>query len=470
MSAEPARGDDMTTSDGRPHVGIVGAGILGTVLALRLVQGGARVTVLERAPNLGGLAGSIDFSGHRVDRFYHVIVPSDRRMISLTEELGLTKELSFKPVGVGFFVDGEMHPFNGIGDFLRFPPLSPLGRARLAWFVLYCQLRRDYKALESKPLEAWLARHCGRRVLERIWRPLLDSRFNARHSELPATYLWARTNRMRSAREQGSSGERMGCLRGGHETLIATAAARATELGADVRLGAGVEGLAQEPGGSVTGVIVDGKVEHFDLTIPTLQPPGLRHLLPSALQPLLEAYPKRYLGVVCLILKLKRSLTPYYSINICDPTPITTVVETSHVVGTEHTDGLRLAYLPKYCDPGSPQFAEDDESVYRRYSEMLRRLVPDFGDEDVVDWTVQRAPLVEPVHALGHEPRTAPVWPGVEGLALASASQIYPRLLNGESVVGLAEQVAEEALQRLSQGRGLARNARSGSFLKHELA
>ena len=469
MSREPARAGHVSEPDSRPHVGIVGAGILGTVLALRLAQGGARVTLLERAPNLGGLAGSIDFSGHRIDRFYHVIVPSDLRMIALTEELGLTEELSFNPVGVGFFVDGEMYPFNGIGDFLRFPPLSPLGRARLAWFVLYCQLRRNYKALERKPLEAWLARHCGRRVLERIWRPLLDSRFNAHHSELPATYLWARTNRMRSAREQGSSGERMGSLRGGHETLIATAAARATELGVDVRLGAGVEGLVHEPGGAVTGVMVDGKAEHFDLTIPTLQPPGLKHLLPADLQPLLEAYPKRYLGVVCLILKLKRSLTPYYSINICDPTPITTVVETSHVVGTEHTDGLRLAYLPKYCDPDSPQFAEDDESVYRNYTGMLKRLVPDFSDEDVVDWTVQRAPLVEPVHALGHEPRTAPVWPGVEGLALASASQIYPRLLNGESVVGLAEQVAEEALERLVGMDRPARNAGPDSFVKHEL-
>jgi len=116
-----------------PRIGVVGAGILGTVLALRLAQGGARVTLLERAPTPGGLAGSMDFDGHRVDRFYHVIVPSDERMIALTEELGLGAELHFTPVGAGFFVDGRMHPFNGVGDFLRFPPLSPLGRARLAW-------------------------------------------------------------------------------------------------------------------------------------------------------------------------------------------------------------------------------------------------------------------------------------------------------------------------------------------------
>lgn len=435
----------------RPRIGVVGAGILGTVLSLRLAQGGADVTLLERAPSPGGLAGSMDFGGHRVDRFYHVIVPSDERMIALAEELGLAEELSFTPVGVGFYIDGEMHPFNGIGDFLRFSPLSPLGRARLAWFVLQCQLRRDYGALEQQRLEDWLTRHCGRELVQRIWQPLLDSRFDSAHDELPATYLWARTNRMRSAREGRSAGEKMGCLKGGHERLVLAAAARAEQLGVDVRLGAGVEGLIRGDSGAVEGVRVDGADERFDLTIATLQPPALRHLLPEDLQPLLTAYPSRHLGVVCLVLKLRRSLLPYYSVNICDPTPITTVVETSHVVGTEHTDGLRLAYLPKYCDPSAPEFSEDDRSIYDRFTAMLARLAPDFRHEDVVDWTVQRAPLVEPVHALGHEPRVAPVWPEVEGLGLASASQIYPRLLNGESVLAMAERVAGEALARVEQ-------------------
>jgi protoporphyrinogen oxidase len=465
----------LSVGEERPHVAVVGAGILGTVLALRLAQGGARVTLLERAATPGGLAGSMDFAGHRVDRFYHVVVPSDERMLALADELGLASEVSFTPVGVGFFVDGAMHPFNGVGDFLRFSPLSPLGRARLAWFVAQCQLRRDHAALEDVPLERWLTRHCGREVVRRIWRPLLDSRFDGVHSELPATYLWARTNRMRSARTGGGGGERMGALAGGgHERLVLAAARRARELGVKVRLGAGVEGLVLEGGAGgggdgwagagrggvldgahglsgmrVAGVRIDGAQERFDLTIPTLQPPALRRLLPAALAPLLDAYPERYLGVVCLVLKLRRSLLPYYSVNICDPTPITTVVETSHVVGTAHTDGLRLAYLPKYCAPDAPEFTEDDESVYRRFTAMLARLAPAFDHDDVVAWTVQRAPLVEPVHALGQFPRIAPLWPGVDGLALASASQVYPRLLNGESLVGLAETVAAQALGRL---------------------
>lgn len=434
-----------------PSVGIVGGGILGTVLALRLAQAGLRATLLERGSTLGGLAGAFDFDGHRIDRFYHVVVPSDERMLSLADELGLGSEVRFSPVGVGFFVDGQMHPFNGVGDFLRFSPLSPAGRARLAWFVAQCQLRKDFDGLEDVPLEPWLTRHCGREVVQRLWRPLLDSRFDGEWAELPATYLWARTNRMRSARTTRGGGETMGHVVGGHERLVEAVGERARELGVDVRLGAGVEGLVLGDGGhSVRGVRVDGVDEPFDLTIATLQPPALARLLPPELAHLLGAYPRRYLGVVCLILKLRRSLLPYYSVNICEPTPITTVVETSHVVGTEHTDGLRLAYLPTYCEAGSAAFTADDDVVYRRSTEMLARLAPGFRLEDVVAWTVQRAPLVEPVHALGHHPRTAPLWPGPDGLALASASQVYPRLLNGESVVRLAEEVSGQVVTRLA--------------------
>lgn len=449
--------DQTGPTDGAPSVGVVGGGVLGTVLALRLAQAGARVTLLERAPTLGGLAGAIDFGGHRVDRFYHVVVPSDAAMLSLVDELGLNDEVRFSPVGVGFYIDGEMHPFNGIGDFLRFKPLSPLGRARLGWFVAQCQLRSSYRGLEDVPLKDWLRRHCGRKVVDRIWRPLLDSRFDKSHDDLPATYLWSRTRRMKSARTEQGGGETMGHLIGGHERLINATAARAAEFGVDVRVGAGVEGLALDASGAVRGVRVDGEDLPFDLTIATLQPPALARLLPPAMHGLLEPYPKRFLGVVCLILKVRESLLPYYSVNICDPTPMTTVVETSHVVGTEHTDGLRLIYLPKYCEASAAEHHEPDRAIYDRFTAMLAKMAPNFRHEDVVDWTVQRAPLVEPVHALGTGERVAPLFPpDTEGLALASASQVYPWLLNGDSVIGMAHTAAAAAVDRLGLSAGAA--------------
>jgi protoporphyrinogen oxidase len=440
-------------SDRAPRVGIVGGGVLGVTLALRLAEAGAAVTVLERGPGIGGLAGAFDFGGHEVDRFYHVITPSDRRMIGMAEEVGLGAALRFNPVGAGFFADGAMHDFNGLADLLRFAPLSPPARLRLGWFVAQCQLRGSPERLDGIPLEKWLRRHCGREVVERIWRPLLASRFDGDPSGLPATYLWARTRRMSGAREsKRGGGEAMGHIVGGHQRLLDAMAARARELGVETRVEAPVSGLALAADGAVTGVELEGETLDFDLTIPTLQPPALRHLLPERLRGLLAPYPQRWLGVVCLILKLPRSLLPYYAVNIVEPTPVTSAVETTQVVGTERTEGLHLVYMPKYCAPDAPEQSEDDESVYRRFSDYLARLAPGFSRDEVVDWTVQRAKLVEPVHAMrtdGEALRMAPLWPGVEGLALASNAQIYPHLLNGDSVMGFAEAVARQVGVRL---------------------
>jgi protoporphyrinogen oxidase len=446
-----------------PRVGVVGGGVLGISLALRLAQAGAKVTVVERGPTLGGLAGTMDFGGHQVDRFYHVITPADTRMIAMAEEVGLGDQLRYTPVGAGFFANGEMHDFNGIGDLLRFSPLSPVARLRLGWFVAQCQLRSSYDGLENLPLEIWLRRHCGKQVVERIWKPLLNSRFDSDPSGLPATYLWARTRRMSGARGKGG-GEEMGYIVGGHQRLIDAMVAKAAELGVEARTDAPVTGLATGEDGSITGVELEDETLDFDLTIPTLQPPALRFLLPEQHQGLLAPYPQRWLGCVCVIIKVPRSLLPYYAVNITEPTPVTSAIETTQVLGTDHTDGQHLVYLPKYCDPGAPEQSEDDESIYRRFTDYLARLSPGFSRDEVLDWTVQRAKLVEPVHTLRPkgEARVAPIWPGVKGLALASNAQIYPYLLNGDSVMGFAEGVAGEVAERLGLSGSTADGARKG--------
>jgi protoporphyrinogen oxidase len=45
------------------NVGIIGGGILGMTLALRLQAQGCQTTVIEAAPEIGGLAGSHSIGG-----------------------------------------------------------------------------------------------------------------------------------------------------------------------------------------------------------------------------------------------------------------------------------------------------------------------------------------------------------------------------------------------------------------------
>jgi len=65
------------------HWGILGGGMLGLTLVLRMAQGGQRVTLLEAAPELGGLTAGWSLGDVVWDRYYHVITLSDARLRAL---------------------------------------------------------------------------------------------------------------------------------------------------------------------------------------------------------------------------------------------------------------------------------------------------------------------------------------------------------------------------------------------------
>ncbi len=66
----------MTAPDGQRWA-IVGGGILGMTLALRLAQRGRSVNLIERAEQLGGLASAWRLGDLVWDRHYHVTLLSD---------------------------------------------------------------------------------------------------------------------------------------------------------------------------------------------------------------------------------------------------------------------------------------------------------------------------------------------------------------------------------------------------------
>jgi protoporphyrinogen oxidase len=437
----------------RPAVGIVGGGILGMTAAYRLASAGVAVTLYERSSDLGGLVGAFDFDGRRTDRFYHVVLPTDDRVIGLATELGLGGRFRFRPTGVGFYDDGRLFSMSSLREFLTFPLLPLQSRLRLATFVLRCQLISDHDALDAIQLEEWLQRCCGRRIVERLWRPLLDSKFDGRYSDLPATYLWARTRRMSKTRDSAGR-EIMGWLEGGYETLINALERRIRALGGEIHAGTPVDRLLGDENG-VSGLVVDGKPRTFDSVLCTLAPPQARLLIPPAIADRIPTDGCRYLGVVCVLLRMRQTVSPYYTLNITDRrVPLTTVVETTHVVDPEYVGGS-LLYVTKYLDPDHPDFRRDADDVEREYVGHLRSMFPRFREQDVLASVVQRARIVEPVHTLESVRQGRETFP-VPGLALASTVDVYPETVNGQAVIGVAERVVDELLDRLPAERRAA--------------
>jgi protoporphyrinogen oxidase len=114
----------------RMNMGIIGAGATGLTAAYDLVKDGHEVTILEGADEIGGLAGSITVQGTPLERYYHHIFESDRAMIDLIGELGLSSKLKFHSTKTGIYHDGALHDFSTPVEMLKFAPLTLLDRVR----------------------------------------------------------------------------------------------------------------------------------------------------------------------------------------------------------------------------------------------------------------------------------------------------------------------------------------------------
>jgi protoporphyrinogen oxidase len=434
----------------RPSVGIIGGGLLGLTTAYRLAQAGIAVSVYERDGQLGGLAGTTDLGGIAVDRYYHVVLPTDDRVRSLAAEVGIGDDrFRFATTRVGFYQQGQLTSMSTPRELLTFPGLSAIDRVRLGAFAARCQLKGDYADLEAMSLETWLRKICGDRLWDRLWRPLLDSKFDGAYDDLPATYLWARTRRMSATRDKAAR-EVMGTIDGGYQVLVDALAEKIRGLGGEVLLNTSVQSVPAA-GGRALGVVVDGTLRPHDQVVTTQLRPGLKGLLAPDLERALGADPNRYLGVVCVVARVAKSISPYYALNITDRRiPLTTVVETTHVIDPERAGGT-LLYVPKYVTPDNPDLDRPAAEIKREYLDHVRTMFPALRPSDILAAQVARARIAEPIHTVGaRRPVDADLFPA-PGLATASSAHVYPELVNGQAVLGVAERLTAGLLERVGE-------------------
>ena len=165
----------MTTSHPL-HYGIVGGGLLGLTLALRLIQRGQQITLLEAADQVGGLASAWQLGDFTWDRHYHVTLLSDSHLRGILQELGLDSQIRWVHTRTGFLAAGRLFSLSNIGDFLRFPLLGATHKLRLVYTIRRAAGMHDWQALEHVPVGDWLKRYSGRYTFDRLWLPLLRAK------------------------------------------------------------------------------------------------------------------------------------------------------------------------------------------------------------------------------------------------------------------------------------------------------
>lgn len=444
----------MTTVD------IVGGGILGLSLGYDLLKRGIGVRIWERGNELGGLMGRTRFpelGDVEADRYYHAILSSDRTLMGLLDEMGLMGNLHAVTTKMGFYHDGKIYPMSTPVDFMRFPPLSMIDRFRLALTILAARRVKDWRELEQIPVVEWLTRLGGKGPVEHIWKPLLRAKFDGSFDSVPATYIWSRLVRMTDTRDKTNAKEQMCFLTGGYAMLIAALADAIVRRGGTITMNTAVQQVRVDDG-RVTGLrLADGEVSS-DGVVLTLQTPIARRLLPPEASSVAQRWSglEEYLGIVCMLLVLRRSLVPYYTLNITDPAiPFTGVIETTNLIDPQYVGGHHLVYLPKYVTPDNRFARMGDDELRESFFSYLRQMFPDFSERDVAAIRIGRERYVEPLHPVGQTDAIPPIASDVAGLYLVNSSQIYPQLTNGEAAVAYAYRAAEA----IAQAQALAPSA-----------
>lgn len=413
-------------------------------LALRLAQQGKRVTLLEGAPNLGGLASAWNLGDIVWDRHYHVTLQSDSYLRALLRELGRESQIKWVETRTGFYTGSTLYSMSNTLEFLRFPPLSMVDKLRLGSTIFYASKLRNWKRLEQISVTEWLRRWSGEHTLKSIWLPLLRAKLGENYKKASAAFIWAIIARMYAARRAGMKKEMFGYVPGGYATVLEHLGVALAQAGVTVRLSEPVTGVESCPGQKVRVELKNGKRGLFDQVVLTMAAPlAARICRGLAREEVDRLLAIEYQGIICASLLLKQPLSPYYVTNITESwVPYTAVIEMSALVDRKHFAGNALVYLPKYIPSDSRDYELSDEVIQEQFLDALGRMYPHFSRSQVICFRISRVRYVLPISTIGYSDRLPPVSTSVPGVHILNSAHIVNGTLNVNETIQLAEKGA----------------------------
>jgi protoporphyrinogen oxidase len=436
------------------NIAIIGGGISGLSTGHFLSKQGHKVTVFERDDALGGLASSFDFGKDAdddekagitfIERYYHFICGGDDDLIDLCDELGLGNKLNWRDSNMSFYHDGRLYPFSTPLNLLMFSPVSLVGRIRFGLHILYSKLIKSWQKLEGESAEAWLTRHIGRQAFDVIWKPLLKIKFGEYADEVAASWMWHRIHRVAESRKNFMAREQLGFLAGGTKMVLDALAEKIEKSGGDVRTSTGVSSIIVK-GGRATGVMCGGETLEFDAVVSTVAPPLLCRMLPDECSDYTASLARiKYIGVVCMILKLSRSITKSFWVNVNDPRiAFNGIIEYTNLNPRPDLNGSKIAYIPYYLKTTNERYSYSDQQLLEEYSAALGLVSPEFSPSWIQGWRVFRDPYAQAICGTNFSEMVPDQKTPVDGLYMIDSAQLYPSDRTISGMIGLGKTLAE---------------------------
>ena len=415
-------------------VGIVGAGIAGLSAAYDLLNAGHEVVVFEGNGRCGGLAAGFkdDNWDWSLEHFYHHIFASDKAIIDLVDEIGMSDDLFFPRPTTSVIYDGKIVPFDSPIRWITFPGFNLIDVARFGLVSAYLRFTKPWRKLEQETADNWLSRWYGEKIYETTWRPLLIGKFGPHYRNVNMAWMWARLH-VRTPK--------LGYFKGGFQAFVDRLAEVVQQIGGVIHLNCRVEKIEQGEDGLVFSMQRSGSTEEksvFDKGLVTTSPGLMSKIAPDL--------PKNYLdgllnlksmGAVVLTLALQRPFMPdgnTYWLNIPADSPDKTQNEYPFLALVEHTNfidrqyygGDYLLYCGDYVTPDHPYMTMDQAELEALFTDVLTKINPEFEPGWIRKSWLHREVYAQPVPLLNHSRHIPDMQTPISKLYFASMSQVYP--------------------------------------------
>lgn len=404
---------------------VIGAGPMGLMSAVALLDAGHTVDIYERDDRIGGMSAAFDFSGLPIERYYHFICKTDQPLFALLDRYGLSDKLRWVDTKMGYFYDGKLYRWGSPFALLAFPHLDFVDKLRYALHVIHTKRINDWTSLDKENAAKWIRRWIGDRAYNVMWKDSFRLKFFEYAEELSASWIGTRIKRIALSR-RNLMHESLGYLEGGSATLLDAMSSDIVARGGRIFLSRGIERVERDDS-MVTAVTAGGQRNCYNgvlSTMPIQYVPALAPELPAAFRNQVSAI--KNIPVACVILKLKHAISDNFWMNISDKDiEIPGVIEYSNL-NPGSDPSKKILYAPFYMPKTHPKWTKSNPELIEEVISYLSRLNPEFRRDWIIDAYCHRYEFAQTICPPGFQDMLPPMRTPLPGLFMADTAYYYP--------------------------------------------
>ena len=256
---------------------------------------------------------------------------------------------------------------------------------------------------------------------------MLTGKFGRYSDSVSAVWFWNKLKLRGGSRGKGGA-EFLAYYKGGFAKLADELRISIEERGGKIHLKSEIKTLQRTDAGTILLETTAGRKEK-DLVVLTPALPVIAQLLKSSVSSeyYLGLNAVKYIGNVCLVLQLSKSLSDVYWLNVNDPNfPFVGIIEHTNFEPVENYGGRHIVYLSKYLPVDDKLYNMSGKEFFEYSVPYIKRMFPGFQEEWVLEYDLWKEPYSQPIVSKYYSKIIPHQQTPIENVMINTMAQIYP--------------------------------------------